>query len=46
MAENCNISYTEAFAMNDVDLGIANAALDKMKKLREKAMKKGGKKGR
>lgn len=46
MAENCNISYTEAFAMNDIDLGIANAALDKMMKLREKGMKNKGKKGR
>lgn len=44
MAEDCNISYTEAFAMSRTELGIANAALDKMMKLRDEAIKKSGKK--
>lgn len=44
MAEDCNISYTEAFAMSRTELGIANAALDKMIKLRNESMKKGNKK--
>ncbi|MFK9119142.1 MULTISPECIES: hypothetical protein [Peribacillus] len=44
MAEDCNVSYTEAFAMSKTELGIANAALDKMMKLRDDAMKKNSKK--
>ncbi|MFE4428801.1 hypothetical protein ACFRH9_17125 [Peribacillus butanolivorans] len=44
MAEDCNVSYTEAFAMSKTELGIANAALDKMVKLRDDAMKKNSKK--
>ncbi|MGG4155752.1 hypothetical protein [Peribacillus muralis] len=43
MAEDCNVSVTEALAMDDITLSIANAALDKMIKIKNDAMKTKGK---
>ncbi|WP_285846055.1 hypothetical protein [Metabacillus idriensis] len=44
MAENCSISYTEAFAMDELEIAFANAALDKYNVDIKKANAKGGKK--
>lgn len=45
MAEDCSITKTEAFEMDDIDIAVANAALNKAMKEKEKASKKGNKKG-
>lgn len=39
MAEDCSIGYKEAMAMDDIELSIANAALDRMNKFKKEANK-------
>jgi hypothetical protein len=41
MAEDCTISYTEAFAMDEIGLAIANAALDRSIKQKNRKSKGG-----
>lgn len=43
MAEDCTITHTEAFAMDDFEINIANAALNKAIKQKNDAVKKGAK---
>ncbi len=43
MAENCSISYTEAFSMDELDVAFANAALDKYLQDNKPKKGKGGK---
>lgn len=45
MAEDCSITFQEAFSMSDIDLAVANAALNiaiKQKSKANKSKKKGG----
>ena len=44
MAEDCSITKTEAFGMDDIDVAVANAALNRAMKEKKKASngKKGG----
>lgn len=45
MAEDCSITFQEAFSMSDIDLAVANAALNiamKQKSKASKPKKKGG----
>lgn len=37
MAEDCSITKTEAFEMDDIDVAVANAALNRAMKEKKKA---------